>query len=41
MFFCTVSRHMIPATISDLDGIDMMDLPVDLDDSEITIDDIK
>lgn len=36
-----VSRHVIPATLSDLDGIDMMDLPVDLEDSEITIDDMK
>ncbi|RZF47766.1 hypothetical protein LSTR_LSTR006030 [Laodelphax striatellus] len=30
-----------PATLSDLDGIDMMDLPVDLDDTEITIEDYK
>lgn len=34
---------MTPATLSDLDGIDMMDLPVDLEESEITFspEDIK
>lgn len=30
-------NRLIPATLSDLDGIDMMNLPVDLDDSNIDI----
>lgn len=31
------SNRIMPATLSDLDGIDMMNLPVDLDDSNIDI----
>lgn len=31
------SNRLIPATLSDLEGIDMMNLPVDLDDSNIDI----
>jgi hypothetical protein len=39
-------RHITAATLSDLDGIDMMNLPVDLDESpsdhlDINLDDIK
>ncbi|XP_069681281.1 nuclear factor related to kappa-B-binding protein-like isoform X2 [Periplaneta americana] len=39
-------RHITAATLSDLDGIDMMNLPVDLDESptdpmDISLDDIK
>jgi hypothetical protein len=39
-------RHLTAATLSDLDGIDMMNLPVDLDESpsdpmDINLDDIK
>lgn len=30
-------NRLIPATLSDLDGIDMMNLPVDLDDSNLDI----
>lgn len=30
-------NRIVPATLSDLDGIDMMNLPVDLDDSNIDI----
>jgi hypothetical protein len=40
------SRHITAATLSDLDGIDMMNLPVDLDESpsdpmDISLDEIK
>lgn len=40
------SRHITAATLSDLDGIDMMNLPVDLDESpndpmDINLDEIK
>jgi hypothetical protein len=39
-------RHITAATLSDLDGIDMMNLPVDLDESasdpmDINLDEIK
>lgn len=39
-------RHITAATLSDLDGIDMMNLPVDLDESpsdpmDISLDEIK
>jgi hypothetical protein len=39
-------RHITAATLSDLDGIDMMNLPVDLDESpsdplDINLDDMK
>ena len=33
---------LTPATLSDLDGIDMMDLPVDFDESSpLSLDDLK
>lgn len=31
-----LGRMLTPATLSDLDGIDMMDLPVDLEEPDIT-----
>lgn len=42
-FFYDAARLLTPATLSDLDGIDMMDLPVDLEESEMTFspEDIK
>lgn len=38
-----VARMLTPATLSDLDGIDMMDLPVDLEEPEVILkqEDIK
>lgn len=41
--FYVAARLLTPATLSDLDGIDMMDLPVDLEESEMSFspEDIK